>query len=50
MYEGGFNNNMKEGLGQLTYKSGAVLEGQWRKDKVDGEAKLSLPNGDQYIG
>jgi len=41
---------MKDGNGTLCYKSGAVLEGNWRKDKVEGEGKLSLPNGDCYVG
>lgn len=34
----------------LRYKSGAILEGSWKKDKVEGEAKLTLANGDFYKG
>lgn len=34
----------------LKYKSGAILDGDWKKDKVEGDAKLTLPNGDFYKG
>jgi hypothetical protein len=50
VYEGGFVNNNKEGWGKFSYFSGAYLEGQWKADRVEGEATMTMANGDKYTG
>ena len=37
IFDGEWNNDMKEGKGKLTYKNGTIFEGTWKGDKRDGE-------------
>lgn len=51
-YEGEFKNKMREGKGKYIYKSTEkeiVIEGEWKENKVVGEAKVSGFEGYKII-
>jgi hypothetical protein len=34
VYQGDWENDLKQGQGQMTYYDGSMYEGQWKEDKV----------------
>jgi hypothetical protein len=48
-YEGGLRNGQKEGKGILK-KDGAIYEGNFSKDKYQGEGRLRINNTLEYTG
>jgi hypothetical protein len=49
VYEGSFENDMKNGYGLYTFSNGCKFEGQFRNDrKVTGT--FTYANGDKYVG
>ena len=50
-YVGEFRNNKREGKGRFTRYDGAVYDGPWKDDVMDGKrGTFTYPNGDQFIG
>ena len=41
---------MREGIGMLKSKDGAVYEGMWANDKFNGQGNLHYKDGDIYEG
>ena len=46
IYDGQFVNNTREGYGRFRYCNNSLLEGNWKGDKVEGLATLTLINGE----
>ena len=44
-YEGKWENNMRNGLGVMTYGDGKVYNGMWLNDKRHGKGKLKDKDG-----
>ena len=42
--------NIKDGKGILKWSNGAILEGYFLNDKVNGHARLVTADGDVYMG
>jgi hypothetical protein len=38
----------KHGRGTYQYKSGAVYDGEWHKDRKNGFGIFTYPNGEKY--
>jgi len=49
-YEGHFRNNVREGIGRMTYENGDVYVGQWQNDCRTGEGVCYFHNGDIFQG
>eukprot|EP00605_Chrysophyceae_sp_TOSAG23-4_P000946 GSChrysophyteH1.ASY1.ANO1.1046.1 assembled CDS len=49
-YVGQFKEGMRDGVGTLTFPSGAVYDGQWMKDTKCGIGEYKFANGDIYRG
>ncbi len=49
-YHGEYQNGKLNGVGMLTYPSGAVYDGQFKNDKRNGIGRLTLPDGTTSIG
>lgn len=45
---GHFNNDRKHGLGKFIYSNGKSIEGEWWEDKLNGEAKMTEPDGKSF--
>ena len=51
VYVGAFKNNKREGQGRYDRWDGAVYEGEWKNDLMDGKlGQFQYPNGDIFIG
>lgn len=50
VYDGDWNNDIKEGDGKMTYVNGDVYEGSWEYDVIEGDGKMTYANGDVYEG
>lgn len=51
LYEGGWSNGKRNGLGKWTTSTnGNTIEGEWQDGKCVGKTKLSMPNGNFYVG
>mmetsp|Transcript_101267 Transcript_101267/g.285470 ORF Transcript_101267/g.285470 Transcript_101267/m.285470 type:complete len:231 (-) Transcript_101267:278-970(-) len=50
VFEGTFEDNMKTGLGLLTYAKGGFYNGYFVNNKREGEGTFKYPNGDIYSG
>jgi len=49
-YEGGWNNDLREGYGRVTWKNGTGYEGEWKNSRMNGKGTYWWPNGDRYEG
>lgn len=49
-YTGEFVNDMKRGLGTMTYANGDIYTGKWMDDKKSGYGIMKYANGDLYEG
>jgi len=49
-YEGAWKAGQKNGVGVMTYSSGAKYHGHWKNGKYEGNGTLFYPNGDIYTG
>ena len=43
-------NNLRQGHGEMRWKNGAVYEGEWNRDQIDGNGKYIWPEGMRYEG
>jgi hypothetical protein len=51
LYEGYFNEGLREGIGLYTYKeTGNTYEGEWLKNKKHGIGKMLFANEGEYFG
>lgn len=50
VYEGGFFDNMKHGLGVMKYADGRIYDGMFTLDKIDGKGRLTDTDGTKYWG
>ena len=50
IYEGEFQNDMKNGLGIYRYANGESYKGQFVNDKMQGQGTFVFVNGDKYVG
>ena len=49
-YGGAWKAGQKNGVGVMTYSSGAKYHGHWKSGKYEGNGTLFYPNGDIYTG
>jgi hypothetical protein len=49
-YEGSWKNGQKEGVGVMTWASGAKYHGAFGAGKFEGQGTMFYPNGDIYTG
>lgn len=42
MYQGSFKTGLREGRGSVSFVEGAVYEGRFREDKIDGQGTLHM--------
>lgn len=49
-YYGDWKNGLQEGFGTIQYNDGSYFEGKFIKGTRNGNGKLIVPNGDQFIG
>lgn len=50
-YEGNFKDNMKHGVGKMTFPNGDTYEGQWVENKIQGEGSYVYKKSDDvYSG
>lgn len=49
-YDGEFLIGKKHGQGTYTLKNGASSQGEWKYDKMVGEATITFPDGARYTG
>jgi hypothetical protein len=47
---GAWKNGKKDGIGELTYWSGAKFVGEWGANEVKKVGKFTYKNGDVYCG
>jgi hypothetical protein len=45
LYEGGWCNGMKHGMGTCKLEDGNIYKGQWKRDKRHGQGTISAPSG-----
>ena len=50
VYEGNYENNLRNGYGKMTWSDGDVYEGNWKNDYQHGYGKYTWPDGDVYEG
>jgi len=50
VYKGCWNDDMKEGNGELILHTGAKYVGSWKNNKKNGYGSYTFPNGDHYEG
>ena len=48
--QGGWANDVKQGLGRKVYANGDVYEGLWRFGKCDGPGRYRWKTGNEYDG
>ena len=49
-YDGEMKGKDRDGKGVFKWGNGAILEGYWKNDKVNGRGRLVTADGDVYIG
>jgi hypothetical protein len=49
-YKGQFHDNLKSGLGTISFKTGARYEGLWDKGRFHGRGIYFWPDGRRYDG
>ena len=49
-YKGAMKDGRAEGEGSYFDKAGITYKGGWRNGLMDGFGRLTLPNGDEYVG
>lgn len=49
-YKGFLRNGQKDGFGVLVLKDGSKLSGQWKENKLSGEAYCDWITGKEYLG
>lgn len=50
MYEGYFENGIKQGMGTMTFGSACIYIGEWDNDFMDGNGYMKWPMGDYFHG
>lgn len=50
VYQGGFFDNMKHGLGVMQYADGRVYDGMFMLDKLEGKGRLTEVDGTKFWG
>lgn len=50
MYEGNFENGIKQGTGTMTYSTACVYIGEWNNDLMEGSGYMIWPMGDYFYG
>jgi len=50
IYQGGFFDNMKHGVGTIKYSNGNRLEGTFDCDEIHEKVHMQFPNGNKYWG
>jgi hypothetical protein len=45
MYEGYYENDLKQGYGKYIWSNGSVYEGYFKKDKKQGKGSIRYENG-----
>ena len=50
VFEGNFENTLKNGYGKMTWSSGSVYEGNWKNDSRNGFGIMTWSDGDVYEG
>ena len=48
--QGGWANDLKQGLGKKVYANGDVYEGLWRQGKCEGPGRYRWKNNNEYDG
>ena len=49
-YEGGWEENVKSGIGKMTYNNIGEYHGYWENGRRHGEGMFTYKNGDVYSG
>jgi hypothetical protein len=49
VFEGEFNNGLRNGIGEYRYKDGCTYKGTWARDKKNGEGAIVIENK-EYAG
>ncbi|MGO6683945.1 hypothetical protein AB9F42_33585 [Rhizobium leguminosarum] len=49
-FRGTMSDGMAEGFGSYVDRTGLIFSGYWRRGRMDGLGRITLPNGDQYTG
>jgi hypothetical protein len=49
-YEGSWDNDSMNGIGEYTFSSGAVYKGNFKNNVFDGEGKYLFSDGSSYTG
>ena len=50
MYEGGWEDNMRSGIGKMQYFGVGDYQGYWENNRMHGEGQFTYKNGDVYSG
>ena len=50
VFEGNYENNLKNGYGKMTWSNGDVYEGNWENGDQNGYGKITWSSGDVYEG
>lgn len=50
VYEGGWRNGARHGLGQMSWSTGKVYEGNWSDGKPEGTGTMQLAGGKRFTG
>jgi len=50
VFEGNFENSLKNGYGKMTWPDGNVYEGNWENGTQNGYGKITWSDGDVYEG
>ena len=50
VFEGNYENSLRNGHGKMTWWDGVVYEGNWKNDAINGYGKMTWPDGNVYEG
>lgn len=50
VYEGGWCNGTRHGLGQMLWSAGKVYEGNWSEGRPEGRGTMQLVDGNRFTG
>lgn len=50
MYEGYFENGLKQGTGTMTFQTACIYIGEWNEDQMEGSGYMKWPMGDYFYG
>ena len=50
MYEGNFENGIKQGTGTMIFHTACIYIGEWNNDNMEGSGYMKWPMGDYFYG